>query len=67
MNELLDMGSSTNYREIFAKNLFYTWGTRVGWLISKVGVHGVKWKLLGIETAVVKVFFSKIIILEDKF
>ena len=43
------------------------YGIRVGWWISKVGEYGVKWKLLGIETAVVKGFFSKIIILEDKF
>ena len=41
--------------------------TRVGWWISKVGEYGVKWKLLGIETAVVKGFFSKIIILDNKF
>ena len=40
---------------------------RVGWWISKAGENGVKWKLLGIETAVVKGFFPKIIILEDKF
>ena len=40
---------------------------RVGWWISKAGENGVKWKLLGIETAVVKGFFSKIISLEDKF
>ena len=43
------------------------WDTRVGWWISKVGDIGVKWKLLGIETAVVKGFFSKIIILDNKF
>ena len=30
-------------------------------------MHGVKWKLLGIETAVVKGFFSKISILGDKW
>ena len=30
---------------------------RVGWWISKVGENEVKWKLLGIETAVVKGFF----------
>ena len=40
---------------------------RVGWWISKVGDIGVKWKLLGIETAVVKGFFSKIIILDNKW
>ena len=40
---------------------------RVGWWISKVGASGVKWKLLGIETAVVKGFFSKIIILDNKW
>ena len=39
---------------------------RVGWWISKVGDIGVKWKLLGIETVVVKGFFSKIIILDNK-
>ena len=43
------------------------YNTRVGWWISKVGENGVKWKLFGIETAVVKGFFSKINILEDKF
>ena len=44
-----------------------TWLIRVGWWISKVGENGVKWKLLGIETAVVKGFFSKIIILDNRF
>ena len=43
------------------------WYIRVGWWISKVGDIGVKWKLLGIETAVVKGFFSKIIILDNKW
>ena len=43
------------------------WYIRVGWWISKVGASGVKWKPLGIETAVVKGFFSKIIILDNKW
>ena len=43
------------------------WAIRVGWWISKVVENGVKWKLLGIETAVVKGFFSKISILGDKW
>ena len=43
------------------------YNTRVGWWISKVGENGVKWKLFDIEAAVVKGFFSKIIILEVKF
>ena len=37
------------------------------WSCSNLGEKGVKWKLLGIETAVVKGFFSKIIILEEEF
>ena len=41
--------------------------SRFGWWISKVGEYVVKWKLLGIETAVVKGFISKIIILDNKF
>ena len=49
------------------ENIYDVWSIRVGWWISKVGVHGVKWKLLGIETAVVKGFFSKISILGDKW
>ena len=40
---------------------------RVGWWISEYFACCAKWKLLGIETAVVKGFFSKINILEDKF
>ena len=32
-----------------------------------MGQNGATWKPLGIETAVVKGFFSKINILEDKF
>ena len=40
---------------------------RGGWWILKVGIHGVKWTLLWIETAVVKGFFSKTLILEDNF
>ena len=39
---------------------------RVGWWISKVGENGVKWKLLGIENALVKGFFSNIIIFSPK-
>ena len=55
--------------ENYGKNASYhhIWCNRVGWWISKVGVHGVKWKLLGIEIAVVKGFFSKISILGDKW
>ena len=34
--------------------VWWEWANRVGWWISKVGENGVKWKLLGIETAVVK-------------
>ena len=32
--------------------------SRVGWWISKVGENGVKWKLLGIETAVERIFLK---------
>ena len=39
---------------------------RVGWWISKVGENGVKWKLLGIENALVKGIFSNIIIFSPK-
>ena len=62
---------NTSKNEVFSKIDGYT--IRVGWWILKVGENGVKWKILGIETAVlkktavVKGFFSKIIILEDKF
>ena len=41
--------------------------TRVGRHFSKVGQSGAIWKLLGIETSVVKGFCSEIPILEDKF
>ena len=58
--------SVIHYNYIFLES-YWLWVIRVGWWISKVGVHGVKWKLLGIETAVVKGFFSKISILGDKW
>ena len=34
---------------------------RVGWWISEVGAYGVKWKLLGKETVVVKGFSQKLV------
>ena len=40
---------------------------RGGWWISEYFAYCAKWKLLGIETAVVKGFFSKISILGDKW
>ena len=43
------------------------WLIRVGWWISEYFACCAKWKLLGIETAVVKRFCSKIPILEDNF
>ena len=65
---LLGMDETTNFLCYLLKN---DWvkrcNIRVGWWISKVGDIGVKWKLLGIETAVVKGFFSKIIILDNKW
>ena len=44
-----------------------SWGSRAGWWISEHNAFLAIWKLFGIETAVVKGFFSKINILEDKF
>ena len=43
------------------------YSSRAGWWISEHNAFYVIWKLFGIETAVVKGFFSKINILEDKF
>ena len=36
-------------------------------VVAVVGEYAVKWKLLGTETAIVKGFFSKIIILDNKW
>ena len=67
-NKNIDMLDSKNSVEADASERNEgTYDTRVGWWISKVGAYGVKWKLLGIETAVVKGFFSKIVILDNKF
>ena len=43
---------NTSKNEVFSKIDGYT--IRVGWWVSKVGENGVKWKIIGIETAVVK-------------
>ena len=53
--------------DLFFRETKLLWDTRVGRHFSKVGQSGAIWKLLGIETSVVKRFCSEIPILEDKF
>ena len=54
-----DMGENYIYYRYIITMIRITYIIRVGWWISKVGDIGVKWKLLGIETAVVKGFFKE--------